>query len=72
MSGADCRECAVPLFKNPTVGARAYTCASCRDALCGRHAYYYFDSCNIAITRNARPYCAGCYGDRYEYKGATK
>ena len=67
-----CRTCAVRVFKKPRVGEKAYACWECRAVLCGGHTFYYFDGCNIAITRNARPYCAGCYSDRYKYKEATK
>ena len=36
-------------------------CEKCGKDLTPAEAYYYVDSCNFAITQNAKPYCRACY-----------
>lgn len=42
-----------------------YICTECKKELSPAEAYFYVDSCNYAITENAKPYCRECYRERY-------
>lgn len=55
-----CTVCDITVRK--TVPPRAHTCAGCGKTLCPKHAHYYVDGNNAAITDSARPECATCKG----------
>jgi hypothetical protein len=46
-----------PCFECGKAAHIRYTCTECDAPLCPRHAYYYADEANGAITKNAKPKC---------------
>ena len=54
-----CTEC--PAEAN---GKHGGPCSKCGNPLCPKHAFFYVDESNAAISSSARPECEICYGMR--------
>ena len=56
-----CAECSVRVFWRPVKGPKLYLCSRCADVLCPKHAHFYADESNAAITKSALPKCRECF-----------
>jgi hypothetical protein len=55
-----CSACGNKIYKKDS-----FTCAKCGAVLCGKHAYFYVDESNIAITKSSPALCINCYKKTY-------